>query len=78
MQRRLVFDALQRLPNDLPEQLPEEIRLRLRLPTRTAALQTTHFPPSDASLDELNRFASVAQRRLMLKTARLSPENSAA
>src|SRR5690348_13175027 len=28
IQRRLVFDALQRLPEDLPDQLPESIRVR--------------------------------------------------
>ena len=69
MQRRLVFDALQNLPPDLPDQLPDEIRVRLRLPTRLAALHATHFPPADAHLDELNRFASVAQRRLIFEEA---------
>ena len=34
MQRRLVFDALQRLPTDLPDPLPEAMRLRLGLPSR--------------------------------------------
>ena len=34
MQRRLVYDALQRLPADLPDQLPEAIRVRLGLPSR--------------------------------------------
>src|SRR5256885_12930066 len=34
MQRRLVHEALQRLPPDVPDLLPEEIRARLRLPTR--------------------------------------------
>ena len=38
MQRRLVYDALQRLPADLPDHLPEEIRVRLGLPSRHAAL----------------------------------------
>jgi ATP-dependent DNA helicase RecG len=69
MQRRLVFDALQKLPANLPEHLPEEIRLRLQLPTRVAALHATHFPPADASLDELNRFATKAQQRLIFEEA---------
>jgi ATP-dependent DNA helicase RecG len=69
MQRRLVFDALQRLPPDLAEQLPEEIRLRLRLPTRVAALHAMHFPPAGARLDELNRFATPAQQRLIFEEA---------
>ena len=46
MQRRLVFDVLQRLPADLPDQLPEDLRVRLGLPTRYAALLATHFPPA--------------------------------
>ncbi len=32
IQRRLVFDALQRLPEDLPDQLPESIRVRYGFP----------------------------------------------
>ncbi|PYQ90748.1 MAG: ATP-dependent DNA helicase RecG, partial [Acidobacteria bacterium] len=69
MQRRLVFDALQRLPPDLAEQLPEDLRLRLRLPTRVAALHAMHFPPADARLDALNRFATPAQQRLIFEEA---------
>jgi ATP-dependent DNA helicase RecG len=69
MQRRFVFDALQRLPLDLPDPLPEDVRLRLRLPARAAALHAAHFPPEDASIDELNRFASAGQRRLIFEEA---------
>ena len=54
MQRRLVYDVLQRLPPELPEHLPEDVRLRLMLPARRAALLAAHFPPADASIDELN------------------------
>jgi ATP-dependent DNA helicase RecG len=69
MQRRLVYDVLQRLPAELPEHLPEDIRLRLGLPTRYAALFATHFPPDDAPLDALNRFATAAQQRLIFEEA---------
>ena len=69
MQRRLVHEALQRLPPDLPEHLPEEMRVRLELPTRCAALHATHFPPQDVSLDALNHFATAAQRRLIFEEA---------
>jgi len=69
MQRRLVHDALQKLPADLPDQLPEEIRERLRLPTRHAALLATHFPPEDAAVEALNRFATPAQQRLIFEEA---------
>ncbi len=69
LQRRLVFDALQRLPADLPEQLPEELRARLRMPSRAAALRATHFPPDDVPVDALNRFETVAQQRLIFEEA---------
>ncbi len=69
IQRRLVFDVLQRLPSELPDHLPAELRLRLQLPARHAALLAAHFPPADASIDELNRFAAPAQRRLIFEEA---------
>ena len=69
MQRRLVYEVLQRLPADLPEQLPEAIRLRLRLPSRSAALLAAHFPPDDVSLAELNTFRTPAQQRLIFEEA---------
>jgi ATP-dependent DNA helicase RecG len=69
IQRRLVFDALQRLPADLPDPLPESIRARHRFPARAAALLAAHFPPEDAALDALNRFDTTAQRRLIFEEA---------
>jgi ATP-dependent DNA helicase RecG len=69
MQRRLVYDTLQRLPPDLPDHLPEDLRARRALPTRYAALLATHFPPSDVSIGELNLFRTPAQRRLIFEEA---------
>jgi ATP-dependent DNA helicase RecG len=69
MQRRLVFDALQKLPPQIPDHLPEDIRARMGLPSRRAAILAAHFPPGDASLEELNRFATPAQRRLIFEEA---------
>ena len=69
MQRRLVHDALERLPGDLPDAVPEALRLRMRMPDRRAALLATHFPPVDAPIDELNRFATPAQQRLIFEEA---------
>ena len=69
IQRKLVHDALQRLPADLPDHLPEAIRLRLELPSRRAALLAAHFPPADVPLDALNRFETPAQRRLIFEEA---------
>src|SRR3989441_3621220 len=69
IQRKLVFEALQRLPSDLPDHLPERIRARLNLPSRRAALLAAHFPPADTSVEELNRFATPAQVRLIVEEA---------
>jgi ATP-dependent DNA helicase RecG len=67
IQRRLVFEALHRLPEDLPDHLPETLRQRLELPSRRAALFGSHFPPNDVPIDDLNRFATLAQRRLIVE-----------
>ena len=67
MQRRLVWEALQRVPTDVPDPLPEEVRVRLGLPSRYAALYATHFPPEDAAVGALNLFATPAQRRLIFE-----------
>src|SRR5262249_25094461 len=69
MQRRLVHEALQRLPDDLPDQLPEDIRLRLGLPTRRAALLAAHFPPDDVPIERVNLFLTPAQQRLIFEEA---------
>ena len=69
MQRRLVHDVLERLPETIDDPLPHALRVKLQLPERRAALHAAHFPPVDASLDELNRFVAPAQRRLIFEEA---------
>jgi ATP-dependent DNA helicase RecG len=69
IQRRFVHDALLRLTPDLADPVPEGLRARQAFPSRYAALHATHFPPGDAHLDELNRFATIAQRRLIFEEA---------
>jgi ATP-dependent DNA helicase RecG len=69
MQRRLVYDALQRLPAELPDLLPDTVRARLRMPSRQAALLAAHFPPADASIESLNLFTTPAQQRLIFEEA---------
>src|SRR5262249_43549986 len=69
LQRRLVFEALQKLTDDGPEHLPEPIRLRLELPSRRAALRAAHFPAAETPIDELNGFPTPAQRRLIFEEA---------
>jgi ATP-dependent DNA helicase RecG len=67
MQRRLVRQALDQLPADIPDPLPEDLRTRLQLMPRRAALEESHFPPNEASVDVLNTFRSPAQRRLIFE-----------
>jgi ATP-dependent DNA helicase RecG len=69
IQRKLVYDVLQRLPDDLADHLPEAIRLRLEMPSRRAALVAAHFPSDGTSIDLLNRFETAAQRRLIFEEA---------
>ena len=69
MQRRLVYDVLQRLPDALPDMLPEPVRLRLNLPTRRASLVGSHFPAADLPLAELNRFDAPPQHGLIFEEA---------
>jgi ATP-dependent DNA helicase RecG len=69
LQRRFVHDALEGLPGDLPDPLSEELRVRFGYPGRRAALLGSHFPASDVPLDQLNRFGSAAQQRLIFEEA---------
>jgi len=69
MQRRLVFQVLQRLPVDLPEPLPGGLPERLGFPSRHAALLAAHFPPDDTPIAGLNRFDTLPQRRLIFEEA---------
>jgi ATP-dependent DNA helicase RecG len=67
MQRRLVRQALDQLAADIPDPLPEDLRERLQLMPRRVALEESHFPPNEASVDVLNAFRSPAQRRLIFE-----------
>jgi ATP-dependent DNA helicase RecG len=69
MQRRLVYDALQKLPPELPDHLPDAVRLKLEMPSRYAALLASHFPPADTPVAALNAFTTPAQQRLILEEA---------
>jgi ATP-dependent DNA helicase RecG len=67
MQRRLVRQALDQLPEGVVDVLPAELRARLDLVPRRQAVEESHFPPNDASVDTLNAFRSPAQRRLIFE-----------
>ena len=51
MQRRLVAEALGRLPPALEDPLPAELRARLAFPDRRTAIEQVHFPQSGTPLD---------------------------
>jgi ATP-dependent DNA helicase RecG len=67
MQRRIVRQALDQLPEELPDALPADLRARLHLVPRREALEQSHFPPNDASVETLNAFRTPAQRRLIFE-----------
>ena len=67
MQRRFVWQALEQLPAGGFDPVPEDILKRERWPERNEALRHAHFPPSDASVDDLNNFMTAAQRRLVFE-----------
>ena len=65
MQRRLVFDALARLPEDLPDVLPSRVAADLGLIGWLPALRDAHFPPTGTDLATLNAFRTPAQLRVI-------------
>ena len=67
MQRRLVHDVLSRLPPSVPDPFPEDVRRRMQLPNRRTALLDAHFPPAGVAVEELNRFRTPAQIRLIFE-----------
>ena len=67
MQRRIVRQALDQLPPDIVEPLPGGLRDRLGLVPRRVAVEESHFPPNEASVDELNAFRTPPQQRLIFE-----------
>jgi ATP-dependent DNA helicase RecG len=67
VQRALVYDVVQHLPEDAAEVLPAWLRAEMSLPDWRTAVAEAHFPPPDAPLDVLNTFRTPAQVRLILE-----------
>jgi ATP-dependent DNA helicase RecG len=67
MQRALVHQALETLPQMLADPLPPAVRRRRQLVDRRAALVEVHFPPKGASIGQLNAFRSPAHQRLIFE-----------
>ena len=65
--RRVVHDALRRLPAEVNDPLPDGVRRSLGAPLRRQALADAHFPPPGASIEALDRFGTPAQQRLIFE-----------
>ena len=67
MQRRFVWQALEKLSAPLFDPIPGDILSREQWPPRLDALWQAHFPPSGTPVDALNNFQTAAQRRLVFE-----------
>ena len=67
MQRRLARSAIDQLAPELPDLLPVDMRARLELVPRRTAIEASHFPPNEESVDRLNAFRTPAQRRMIFE-----------
>jgi ATP-dependent DNA helicase RecG len=67
MQRALVHHALEQLPPDISDPLPVGVRARQRLVDRRTALHDVHFPPEGTPAEQLNKFRSPAQKRMIFE-----------
>ena len=69
IQRRLVYDALQRLPADLPDPLPEDVRAPPRPAGALRGAAGDAFSAGGRAGRGAERFATPAQRRLIFEEA---------
>ena len=67
MQRKLVRSTIDQLTAEMPDILPADLRARLHLVPRRTAIEASHFPPNDASVEQLNAFRTPAQRRMIFE-----------
>jgi ATP-dependent DNA helicase RecG len=65
--RRLVWAAISSLDRNIPECLPESVVRRNALLDRAIALRQTHFPDPECRLEDLLRFRTPAQVRLIFE-----------
>jgi ATP-dependent DNA helicase RecG len=66
-QRRVIFNLLASMQDNMPECLPSSMMTRLDLPARESALREVHFPPEGASLAQLQSWTTPAHRRLIFE-----------
>jgi ATP-dependent DNA helicase RecG len=65
--RRLIWTALDSLGGVIPESLPPSVIHKNKLLDRATALHQTQFPPPDQRLEDLLRFRTPAQVRLIFE-----------
>jgi len=65
--RRLTRAALESLGEQIPELLPPSVRIKNRLVDRSAAFRLSHFPDGGQSLEDLARFRTPPQIRLIFE-----------
>ena len=66
-QRKVIFQLLDGIRNNVPECLPATILQRNGFPPRERALAETHFPPEGISIAALETAQTPAQRRLIFE-----------
>ncbi len=66
-QRRIIYRVLEDLKGRIPETLPRAICRRLDLPSREDALRWAHFPEAGTPMDQLQAWATPAQKRLIFE-----------
>ncbi len=65
--RRLMWTALAAVGQDIADRLPASVRNKNRLMDGPSALRRLHFPDADASPEELARFRTPAQVRMIFE-----------
>lgn len=65
--RRLIRTALESVGAQIPELLPASVRKNNRLVSRDSAFRLTHFPDGEHPLEELGRFRTPPQVRLIFE-----------
>ncbi|HXN24448.1 MAG TPA: ATP-dependent DNA helicase RecG [Candidatus Dormibacteraeota bacterium] len=65
--RRMVYQVLGFLDEEIADPLPLSLRQRLKFPSRREALAYAHFPPPSQNIEALNAFRSPAHQRLIFE-----------
>ena len=66
-QRRVIWRLLEELKGRIPETLPQGLCRRLELPSREDALRWAHFPEAGTPMNQLQSWATPAQKRLIFE-----------